>query len=135
MWVRLPLVRTLVAARPTYGYRRVTAILNRQLRSVALADAMLGSTIGGSSSTNSYRRLPTRATLRGEVPGSAIAVARQYCTKAGRIPHWHETRRGRINSEASRTAPYNHAAFGCHCSQREQTNPLQLRRSSIPPTL
>lgn len=28
----VPLITTLVAARPTYGYRRITAILNRQLR-------------------------------------------------------------------------------------------------------
>jgi len=26
------LITTLVAARPTYGYRRITALLNRQLR-------------------------------------------------------------------------------------------------------
>jgi len=31
------LITTLVAARPTYGYRRITAILNRQLRSEGLA--------------------------------------------------------------------------------------------------
>ena len=29
----VPLIIALVAARPTYGYRRITAILNRQLRS------------------------------------------------------------------------------------------------------
>lgn len=29
----VPLIMALVAARPTYGYRRITAILNRQLRS------------------------------------------------------------------------------------------------------
>jgi len=28
----LPLITALVAARPTYGYRRITALLNRQLR-------------------------------------------------------------------------------------------------------
>jgi putative transposase len=28
----VPLITKLVAARPTYGYRRITAILNRQLR-------------------------------------------------------------------------------------------------------
>jgi hypothetical protein len=28
----VPLITALVAARPTYGYRRLTAILNRQLR-------------------------------------------------------------------------------------------------------
>lgn len=28
----LPLITTLVAARPTYGYRRIAALLNRQLR-------------------------------------------------------------------------------------------------------
>jgi putative transposase len=28
----LPLIAKLVAARPTYGYRRITALLNRQLR-------------------------------------------------------------------------------------------------------
>jgi len=33
----VPLITTLVAARPTYGYRRITAILNRQLRSEWLA--------------------------------------------------------------------------------------------------
>lgn len=33
----LPLISKLVAARPTYGYRRITAILNRQLRSDGLA--------------------------------------------------------------------------------------------------
>ena len=32
----VPLITTLVAARPTYGYRRITAILNRQLRSEGL---------------------------------------------------------------------------------------------------
>lgn len=29
----VPRIMTLVAARPTYGYRRITALLNRQLRS------------------------------------------------------------------------------------------------------
>ncbi|ARU02985.1 IS2 transposase TnpB [Yoonia vestfoldensis] len=33
----VPLITTLVAARPTYGYRRITAILNRQLRPEGLA--------------------------------------------------------------------------------------------------
>jgi len=33
----LPLISKLVAARPTYGYRRITAILNRQLRAEDLA--------------------------------------------------------------------------------------------------
>ena len=33
----VPLIMTLVAARPTYGYRRITAILNRQLRAAGLA--------------------------------------------------------------------------------------------------
>lgn len=33
----VPLITALVAARPTYGYRRITAILNRQLRSESLA--------------------------------------------------------------------------------------------------
>ena len=33
----VPLITALVAARPTYGYRRITAILNRQLRSQGLA--------------------------------------------------------------------------------------------------
>jgi hypothetical protein len=33
----LPLITTLVAARPTYGYRRITAILNRQLRAEGAA--------------------------------------------------------------------------------------------------
>ncbi|MCA0851140.1 IS3 family transposase [Salipiger thiooxidans] len=33
----VPLITALVAARPTYGYRRITAILNRQLRSEGLA--------------------------------------------------------------------------------------------------
>ena len=33
-----------------------------------------------------------------------------------------------------RTITHNHAAFGCLCSHREQTNPRQLRRSSISPT-
>ncbi len=32
----VPLITTLVAARPTYGYRRITAILNRQMRSEGL---------------------------------------------------------------------------------------------------
>ena len=32
----LPLISKLVAVRPTYGYRRITAILNRQLRTVGL---------------------------------------------------------------------------------------------------
>lgn len=32
----LPLITALVAARPTYGYRRITAILNRQLRAQGL---------------------------------------------------------------------------------------------------
>lgn len=32
----VPLITTLVAARQTYGYRRITAILNRQLRSEGL---------------------------------------------------------------------------------------------------
>ena len=33
----VPLITTLVGARPTYGHRRITAILNRQLRSEGLA--------------------------------------------------------------------------------------------------
>lgn len=33
----VPLITTLVAARPTYGYRRITAILNRKLRAEGLA--------------------------------------------------------------------------------------------------
>lgn len=33
----LPLITALVAARPTYGYRRITAILNRQLRAEGAA--------------------------------------------------------------------------------------------------
>ncbi|SCY17005.1 Transposase InsO and inactivated derivatives [Paracoccus tibetensis] len=33
----VPRITTLVTARPTYGYRRITAILNRQLRSEGLA--------------------------------------------------------------------------------------------------
>ena len=33
----LPLVTALVTARPTYGYRRITAVLNRQLRADGLA--------------------------------------------------------------------------------------------------
>lgn len=33
----LPLVTALVTARPTYGYRRITAVLNRQLRTEGLA--------------------------------------------------------------------------------------------------
>ena len=32
----VPLITTLVAARPTYGYRRITAILNRKLRAEGL---------------------------------------------------------------------------------------------------
>ena len=35
--VVLPRIQALVAKRPTYGYRRITAILNRQLRSESLA--------------------------------------------------------------------------------------------------
>ena len=31
----VPLITALVAARPTYGYRRITAILNRQLRATS----------------------------------------------------------------------------------------------------
>lgn len=33
----MPRIVTLVTARPTYGYRRITAVLNRQLRSEGLA--------------------------------------------------------------------------------------------------
>ena len=33
----LPIITALVAARPTYGYRRITVLLNRQLRSESLA--------------------------------------------------------------------------------------------------
>ena len=33
----VPLITALVTARPTYGYRRITAILNRRLRSEGLA--------------------------------------------------------------------------------------------------
>ena len=33
----LPLITILVTARPTYGYRRITAVLNRQLRAEGLA--------------------------------------------------------------------------------------------------
>ncbi len=35
----LPLIRRLVDARPTYGYRRVTALLNRDLAAEGLAPA------------------------------------------------------------------------------------------------
>jgi len=35
--VVLPPIQALVAKRPTYGYRRIMAILNRQLRSEGLA--------------------------------------------------------------------------------------------------
>ncbi len=35
----LPLVRRLVDARPTYGYRRITALLNRDLAAEGLASA------------------------------------------------------------------------------------------------
>ena len=35
--VVLPRIQALVAKRPTYGYRRITALLNRQLRSEGLA--------------------------------------------------------------------------------------------------
>jgi transposase InsO family protein len=37
----VPLITPLVSARPTYGYRRITAILNRQLRSEGLAPVNL----------------------------------------------------------------------------------------------
>ena len=33
----MPLITTRIAARPTYGYRRITVVLNRQLRSESLA--------------------------------------------------------------------------------------------------
>ena len=33
----LPLITILVTARPTYGYRRITAVLNRQFQSEGLA--------------------------------------------------------------------------------------------------
>jgi hypothetical protein len=33
----VPLITALVSARPTYGYRRITAVRNRQLRSEGLA--------------------------------------------------------------------------------------------------
>lgn len=33
----LPMITALVSARPTYGYRRITALLNRQLRSEGAA--------------------------------------------------------------------------------------------------
>jgi putative transposase len=33
----LPLITTLVAARPTYGYRRITALSSRQLRAEGAA--------------------------------------------------------------------------------------------------
>ena len=33
----VPLITALVTARPTYGYRRITAVLNRQLRADGLA--------------------------------------------------------------------------------------------------
>ena len=35
----LPLITALVAVRPSYGYRRITAVLNRQLRARGLAPA------------------------------------------------------------------------------------------------
>jgi len=35
--VVVPLITALVAARPTYGYRRITALLNRQLRAAEAA--------------------------------------------------------------------------------------------------
>ena len=34
----LPRIQKLVARRPTYGYRRITALLNRELRSEGLAN-------------------------------------------------------------------------------------------------
>ncbi len=33
----LPLIERLVAKRPTYGYRRITALLNRQIRATGAA--------------------------------------------------------------------------------------------------
>jgi putative transposase len=36
----VPLITTLVAARSIYGYRRITAILNRQLRSEGLTPSI-----------------------------------------------------------------------------------------------
>jgi len=32
----LPRIQALVAKRPTYGYRRITALLNRELRALGL---------------------------------------------------------------------------------------------------
>ena len=34
----LPLIRRLVDERPTYGYRRITALVNRELAKTGLAD-------------------------------------------------------------------------------------------------
>lgn len=41
-----PLITVLVTARPTYGYRRITAILNRQLRSQGLAPSTTSALTG-----------------------------------------------------------------------------------------
>ena len=46
--VVLPRIQALAAKRPTYGYRRITAILNRQLRSEGL------SAVNQSGSTGSW---------------------------------------------------------------------------------
>ena len=40
----VPLITALVVAPPTYGYRRITATLNRQLRTVGAAPVSMGVT-------------------------------------------------------------------------------------------
>ena len=44
----VPLITALVAARPTYGYRRITAILNRQLRDLQVQRLSTTSAFTGS---------------------------------------------------------------------------------------
>ena len=58
----VPRIATLVTARPTYGYRPITAIPNRQLRLEGLAPAIISGSIG------SCRR--TTFCWRGNIPNA-----------------------------------------------------------------
>ena len=60
----VPLITALVAARPTYGYRRITAILNRQLR-VTSASPVNHKRVYPLANRRLQRNLPRGASCRG----------------------------------------------------------------------
>ena len=54
----LPRIERLVAARPTYGYRRITAILNRELRAEGLDIVAAREWVSFPAGAEITRRLP-----------------------------------------------------------------------------